>query len=211
MYIYVLWFIFMISIILYYLFELNKKNEKLEKLEKVLNSMDLSTKWLPGYNVDCLTGERVKEKSTTVSSSHCSCFVFAVCKKMNIKMIGTPEYKQYHLSTNQMRWLKTDDAKKSGWNEINGSLNEKYLMSQKKANNGYLVIAGVEQDNEIRGHIAIVRPSNKMDFYVKNEGPEVMSSSTINTVSSSLRDDFLYYQKDMKDFENRTKFYYNAN
>ena len=79
-------------------------------------------------------------------------------------MIGTPEYKQYHLSTNQMRWLKTDDAKKSGWNEINGSLNEKYLMSQKKANNGYLVIAGVEQDNEIRGHIAIVRPSNKMDF-----------------------------------------------
>tara|TARA_B100000035_G_scaffold253972_1_gene223436 strand:- start:10057 stop:10662 length:606 start_codon:yes stop_codon:yes gene_type:complete len=201
----------MISIILYYLFELNKKNEKLEKLEKVLNSMDLSTKWLPGYNVDCLTGERVKEKSTTVSSSHCSCFVFAVCKKMNIKMIGTPEYKQYHLSTNQMRWLKTDDAKKSGWNEINGSLNEKYLMSQKKANNGYLVIAGVEQDNEIRGHIAIVRPSNKMDFYVKNEGPEVMSSSTINTVSSSLRDDFLYYQKDMKDFENRTKFYYNEN
>lgn len=211
MYIYVLWFIFMISIISYYLFELNKKNEKLEKLEKVLNSMDLSTKWLPGYNVDCLTGERVKEKSTTVSSSHCSCFVFAVCKKMNIKMIGTPEYKQYHLSTNQMRWLKTDDAKKSGWNEINGSLNEKYLMSQKKANNGYLVIAGVEQDNEIRGHIAIVRPSNKMDFYVKNEGPEVMSSSTINTVSSSLRDDFLYYQKDMKDFENRTKFYYNEN
>ena len=211
MYIYVLWFIFMISIILYYLFELNKKNEKLEKLEKVLNSMDLSTKWLPGYNVDCLTGERVKEKSTTVSSSHCSCFVFAVCKKMNIKMIGTPEYKQYNLSTNQMRWLKTDDAKKSGWNEINGSLNEKYLMSQKKANNGYLVIAGVEQDNEIRGHIAIVRPSNKMDFYVKNEGPEVMSSSTINTVSSSLRDDFLYYQKDMKDFENRTKFYYNEN
>jgi len=201
----------MISIILYYLFELNKKNEKLEKLEKVLNSMDLSTKWLPGYNVDCLTGERVKEKSTTVSSSHCSCFVFAVCKKMNIKMIGTPEYKQYNLSTNQMRWLKTDDAKKSGWNEINGSLNEKYLMSQKKANNGYLVIAGVEQDNEIRGHIAIVRPSNKMDFYVKNEGPEVMSSSTINTVSSSLRDDFLYYQKDMKDFENRTKFYYNEN
>ncbi len=211
MYIYVLWFIFMISIILYYLFELNKKNERLEKLEKVLNSMDLSTKWLPGYNVDCLTGERVKEKSTTVSSSHCSCFVFAVCKKMNIKMIGTPEYKQYHLSTNQMRWLKTEDAKKSGWNEINGSLNEKYLMSQKKANNGYLVIAGVEQDNEIRGHIAIVRPSNKMDFYVKNEGPEVMSSSTINTVSSSLRDDFLYYQKDMKDFENRTKFYYNEN
>ena len=211
MYIYVLWFIFMISIILYYLFELNKKNERLEKLEKVLNSMDLSTKWLPGYNVDCLTGERVKEKSTTVSSSHCSCFVFAVCKKMNIKMIGTPEYKQYHLSTNQLRWLKTDDAKKSGWNEINGSLNEKYLMSQKKANNGYLVIAGVEQDNEIRGHIAIVRPSNKMDFYVKNEGPEVMSSSTINTVSSSLRDDFLYYQKDMKDFENRTKFYYNEN
>jgi hypothetical protein len=201
----------MISIILYYLFELNKKNERLEKLEKVLNSMDLSTKWLPGYNVDCLTGERVKEKSTTVSSSHCSCFVFAVCKKMNIKMIGTPEYKQYHLSTNQMRWLKTDDAKKSGWNEINGSLNEKYLMSQKKANNGYLVIAGVEQDNEIRGHIAIVRPSNKMDFYVKNEGPEVMSSSTINTVSSSLREDFLYYQKDMKDFENRTKFYYNEN
>jgi len=211
MYIYVLWFIFMISIILYYLFELNKKNERLEKLEKVLNSMDLSTKWLPGYNVDCLTGERVKEKSTTVSSSHCSCFVFAVCKKMNIKMIGTPEYKQYHLSTNQMRWLKTEDAKKSGWNEINGSLNEKYLMSQKKANNGYLVIAGVEQDNEIRGHIAIVRPSNKMDFYVKNEGPEVMSSSTINTVSSSLREDFLYYQKDMKDFENRTKFYYNEN
>ena len=123
MYIYVLWFIFMISIILYYLFELNKKNERLEKLEKVLNSMDLSTKWLPGYNVDCLTGERVKEKSTTVSSSHCSCFVFAVCKKMNIKMIGTPDYKQYHLSTNQMKWLKTDDAKKSGWNEINGTLN----------------------------------------------------------------------------------------
>lgn len=211
MYIYVLWFIFMISIILYYLFELNKKNERLEKLEKVLNSMDLSTKWLPGYNVDCLTGERVKEKSTTVSSSHCSCFVFAVCKKMNIKMIGTPDYKQYHLSTNQMKWLKTDDAKKSGWNEINGTLNEKYLTSQKKANNGYLVIAGVEQDNEIRGHVAIVRPSNKMDFYIKNEGPQVISSSTINTVSSSLKDDFLYYQKDMKDFENRTKFYYNEN
>ena len=85
------------------------------------------------------------------------------------------------------------------------------MTSKKKANNGYLVIAGVEQDNEIRGHVAIVRPSNKIDFYIKNEGPQVISSSTINTVSSSLKDDFLYYQKDMKDFENRTKFYYNEN
>lgn len=209
MYIYVLWLIFAISLIIYYLFKLNIKNERLNKLENVLNSMDLTTKWLPGYNVDCLTGERVKNKSTTVSSSHCSCFVFAVCNKMNVKMIGTPEYKQYHLATNQMKWLRTNEAKECGWREINGNLKEKYITSQKKANDGYLVIAGVEQDNQIRGHIAIVRPSNKLKFYVVREGPEVMSSSTINTYSSSIKEDFLYYQKNMKDFENRTRFYYN--
>ena len=195
MYIYVLWLIFVISLIIYYLFKLNIKNEKLNKLENVLNSMDLTTKWLPGYNVDCLSGERVKNKSTTVSSSHCSCFVFAVCNKMNVKMIGTPEYKQYHLANNQMKWLRTNEAKECGWREINGNLKEKYITSQKKANDGYLVIAGVEQDNEIRGHVAIVRPSNKLKLYVISEGPEVMSSSTINTYSSSIKEAYVQETK----------------
>ena len=208
--VYVLSFFLVVLIIYHFLFK-NENDIKINKLIHTLNSMDLMRGWEPGYNVKCDTGERVKTKSTTVSSSHCSCFVYAVCKKMNIKLIGTPEYSQYHLAHNQINWLKTEEAHKHGWRQINGSLKEKYLISQEKANNGVLVIAGTNQDKEIRGHIAIVRPSNKSYFFIINEGPQVISSSYVNTYSSSLKEDFLYYKGEMASFENRTCFFYNIN
>lgn len=185
-------------------------NEKQRKLIEILDTYDLETKWLPGYNVDCETGDIMPAKSTWVKSSHCSCFNYRFCNDMNVKLIGTKEgFNQKGLATNQLKWLKTDEAKQNGWERINESLPNVYVTANKEANKGNVVIVGVEDDDKLLGHVSIVRPSNRSDYLIKRDGPDTIASSKINSKSVFLKEDFLFNRKEMEPFENRLQFYVN--
>ncbi len=185
-------------------------NEKQRKLIEILDTYDLETKWLPGYNVDCNSGDVMPPKSTWVKSSHCSCFTQRFCEDMNIKLIGTKEgFNQKGLATNQLKWLKTEDAKKNGWEKIKENVPNSYVTANKEANKGNIVLAGVEDDKELFGHVSIVRPSNRPDFLIKRDGPDTIASSKINSRSVFLKEDFLFNRKDIEPYENRIQFYVN--
>ena len=83
---------------------------KLTKLEKVLDfNLD---KWTSGYNVDCLSGEGKHNKSTTVKTSHYSCFISSLCKRLGYYIPSTPEYSQFHLADKQVEWLLSNEYKR---------------------------------------------------------------------------------------------------
>jgi len=205
-YIFLLIFIILFSVLTYPYTYTNKQR----RLFNLLDTYDMETKWLPGYNVDCETGEYMPPKSTWVKSSHCSCFVYRVCNDLNVKLIGTKEgFNQYKLSTNQLKWLNSDEGKKSGWKKIQGNVTESYVNANKEANKGNLVLAGIEEDENVLGHISIVRPSNRTDDMIKRDGPDTIASSKINSRSVFLREDFMFNRKNMENYENKIQIFVN--
>ena len=204
---YIILFTIIIISCLFYPYTYTTKQRKLIEL---LDTYDLDNKWLPGYNVDCETGDYMPPKSTWVKSSHCSCLVYRICNDMNVKMIGTKEgFNQKGLATNQLKWLSSEDARKNGWKKIEGSVPNVYVTANNEAKNGNLVVAGVEDDENMFGHISIVRPSNRTDYLIKRDGPDTIASSKINAKSVFLREDFLFNRKEMEPYENKIKIFVN--
>lgn len=202
----ILFTIIIISCLIYPYTYTNKQR----KLIELLDTYDLDNKWLPGYNVDCETGDYMPPKSTWVKTSHCSCLVYRICNDMNVKMIGTKEgFNQKGLATNQLKWLSSEDARKNGWKKIEGSVPNVYVTANNEAKNGNLVVAGVEDDENMFGHISIVRPSNRTDYLIKRDGPDTIASSKINSKSVFLREDFLFNRKEMEPYENKIKIFVN--
>ena len=75
------------------------------------------------------------------------------------------------------------------------------------ANQGKLVIVGMKATSKTYGHIAIVRPSDKIDYFLVREGPQLITSSHINSYSVSLKEDFMLHNKEIKELENNLQFF----
>lgn len=198
--------IFLIMIILIFIFY---PSTKFTTLDKVLAEINLDTKFVPTYNVWCSSGDATHSKKTKVKTSHCSCFVSYICKKLNLVIPSPPEYSQYHLATKQIQWLNTDDATKHGWCKIEQNIPELYYEAVRLANRGHLVLVGIKQTHYTNGHIAIVRPSNKLKYFITNDGPDVITSGIVNSYSTSMKEDFKLYQKVPINLYDKLEFYYN--
>lgn len=181
----------------------------LTKVEQELANIDLDTKWVPGYNVACNSGNILPDKSTTVKSSHCSCLVASICKKLGVEIPSVPKYSQYHLADNQLKWLNTLESGKYGWYKITEPVPECYVNANKKAQEGKLVIAGIYEDEKTNGHISIVRPTDRLEYFLKRDGPIVVASSIPNTYASTLVDEFKLNNKDFQHLNGRVMFFYN--
>jgi len=182
---------------------------KLTRLEEVLLNINLDNGWSAGYNVECSSGKAKTHKSTTVKTSHCSCLTYYVCEKLGIYIPSPPEYSQFHLADKQIEWLSSNDAIKQGWKDIGNTVPQIYQESQKKANEGYLVIAGVTQDDRVNGHIAIVRPYRNLDYnIIQHRGPIVIASSSPNTYADYLDEEFKLKYRDYAHLNGRVKFFY---
>ncbi len=182
---------------------------KLTRLEEILLNINLDSGWSPDYNVECSTGKGKPDKSTTVKTSHCSCLIYYVCEKLGIYIPSPPEHSQFHLADKQLEWLSSNDAIKQGWKDIGKTVPTNYVEAQKKANEGYLVIVGVTQDDRVNGHIAIVRPYRNVDYnIIKNRGPIVIASSSPNTYADYLDEEFRLTRKDYSHLNGRVKFFY---
>lgn len=184
--------------------------QKITKMERVLLKFNLDDKWSSGYNVQCSTGYGKHNKSTTVKTSHCSCFIASLCDILGFYIPSPPEYSQFHLADKQLDWLSSNEGIREGWIDIDVSLPEKYIKAQKLANKGYFVIAGVTHDDNINGHIGVVRPYTNVNYnIISKRGPIIMASSVPNTYASYLDDEFRLNEKMFQHIKGRIKFFYN--
>ena len=196
--------IVMILIFIYY------PSTKMTTLDKVLAEINLETQFAPQYNVWCSSGDATYNKRTKVSTSHCSCFISYICKQLNIVIPSPPEYSQYHLATKQLKWLNTQTAKEHGWERIDKNIPDVYYEAVRLANKGHLVLIGLKQTHYTNGHISIVRPSNKLSYFIKHDGPDVITSGTINSYSMSMKEDFKLDLKVPINLYDNLEFYFNT-
>ena len=116
------------------------------------------------------------------------------------------------MADKQLDWLSGNEGIEHGWNDFGLDIPNCYIEAQKKANEGYFVIAGVKQDDKVNGHIGVVRPYRNVDYSIVSvRGPIIIASSSPNTYASYLDDEFRLNEKNFKHLNGRVRFFYNIN
>ncbi|MFX7052567.1 hypothetical protein ABTH91_21265, partial [Acinetobacter baumannii] len=62
-------------------------------------------KWLAGHHINWETGEPDNPNATKEIKTHCSAFVAAACKQLNIYILRPPQHAQELLANAQFDWL----------------------------------------------------------------------------------------------------------
>jgi hypothetical protein len=157
-----------------------------QKLANLLDAMDVEHLWDPGKSVAWKTGKPLdKQGEVRKGNTHCSAFVAAACMKLDIYILRPPDHATKLLANAQADWLASK-GEENGWKLIKSA-----VEAQRLANLGQLGIAVFKEANPERsGHIAIVRPSDKPDAKVKEEGPQVIQAGSTNANSISLAKGF---------------------
>lgn len=159
------------------------------KLAQALDDFQVETHWLKGVGVDWLTGEP-NGKRVRVGDTHCSAFAAAAAYKLGVYILRPPEHKTTLLANAQNEWLNTQGAMQ-GWERV-----EDGAHAQALANQGYLVVASYKNpDPKKRGHIAIVRPSEKSITEILSDGPQIIQAGGTNYNSASLRQGFMAHPR----------------
>ena len=89
-----------------------------EKLRQFYLSMDVEHLWIAGQHINWETGVADNPDATHNVKTHCSSFVAAACKRLNIYILRPPEHAQGLLANAQFDWLKTPEAAGKGWKPI---------------------------------------------------------------------------------------------
>ncbi|RPI75203.1 MAG: hypothetical protein EHM45_15495, partial [Desulfobacteraceae bacterium] len=136
-------------------------------LAAFLDSLRVEELWPAGRRVNWLTGEpKTSVLNDGKPHTHCSAFVAAVAYKLNIYILRPPDHSETLLANAQFDWLG-QAGKAQGWQEL-----ESGLQAQAFANRGFLVVAAYKSRRaDASGHIAVVRPDNKDEKRILQEGP----------------------------------------
>jgi hypothetical protein len=161
------------------------------RLAALLDGMNVEALWQHGYRIDWRTGVAESLLETTAGNhTHCSAFAAAVAERLGVYLLHPPEHGQNWLANAQERWLDSPHA--VGWNRI-GALADPgvSLRAVALANQGNLVVAVYfqppEPGQELPGHIAVVRPSDKPPALIESEGPDVIQAGVHNHRLVALR------------------------
>jgi hypothetical protein len=158
-----------------------------ERLVRFLDSMHVEEHWIAGAIVEWKTGEPTgKPIKDDGKHTHCSQFAAAACDRLGIYILRPPEHGSVLLANAQYDWLPSNEGKAKGWSPVKDS-----IAAQELANRGTLVVAVYKNhDPKKSGHIAIVRPSTKVDTEIKSEGPQVTQAGGTNRNSAPLKTGF---------------------
>lgn len=153
------------------------------KLAAVIDAMDVEHHWPAGVHVSWQTGDPDgREETSPGKHTHCSAFVAATAKRLDVYVLRPPEHKQILLANAQYDWLAGEGAAQ-GWRPVAGA-----IEAQAAANAGELVVATYKNPHDDKpGHIAIVRPSDKSDAQIRSEGPQIAQAGAENYASTSLK------------------------
>ncbi|HBC87282.1 MAG TPA: hypothetical protein DCZ94_10030 [Lentisphaeria bacterium] len=185
-----------------------KITDKGQQLSKFLDGLQVDKKWLASVEkIDWQTGEfstktdppkdprdpAAKNGNTPAIDkklrTHSSSFVAAACEKLGIYILKPAGQPSCLLSNAQYDWLLSAGAEK-GWTQL--------LLpneAQDLANQGNIVVAVWKNlDPEKPGHIVIVRPCEKNDSQITNEGPDIIQAGTRNYNSTTLKEGFKTYK-----------------
>ena len=169
------------------IFSMNEKGRALKKFYLDLRVEEL---WISCHYINWETGEPDSSSLDQNIHTHCSAFVAAACKRLNIYLLRPPDHKMQLLANNaQYDWLSSPDAGKKGWKAITAGNN--YEEAQQYANNGYVVIAVIKnKDLRLPGHIALVRPAEISKEKLAESGPMLIMAGTHNFNYISLKSGF---------------------
>jgi len=152
----------------------------------IVDQMDVEHNWLPKEGIDWKTGKF--DPNERAMSSHCSGFVAAVCNNFNIYILRPPDHPQEYLANAQFDWLR-DHGATYGWMLVNTP-----DKAQQLANQGLLVVVTYKNPQYHKaGHIAIVRPYEKNEELIHEEGPQIIQSGMQNYSSTSLKIGFKHH------------------
>jgi len=160
-----------------------------DSLKAFYLSLDVENRWIAGNHVKWQTGEADKPDATSGNHTHCSAFVAAACKKLNLYVLRPPEHKQVLLANAQYDWLSGADASSDGWKPVEGK--NVFEAAQVFANNGSVVIAVCKNPDDSKpGHAALVMPAEITRPELERDGPFVIMAGTHNHNKLSLRAGF---------------------
>lgn len=158
-----------------------------EAFAEKLDAFDVEHNWLPTERVYWLSGK--KKESDLPGKTHCSAFVSAVCKKLNVEMLMPPEHSTNFLANAQCDWLD-EKGPGCGWSEIKSP-----FEAQESANKGMLVLVVFKAPRtSLHGHIAIVRPSGKTIEQISEEGPQIIQAGMMNYNSTNVKNGFMHHK-----------------
>ena len=178
-----------------------------DSLKNFYLSMNVENLWIAGSHVNWQTGEADKPDATSGNHTHCSAFVAAACKRLNMYVLRPPDHKQILLANAQYDWLEEPDATAAGWKPVNG--NNVFEVVQTLANTGTVVIAICKNEDEKKpGHAALVMPAETNRRTLNDDGPFVIMAGTHNHNRLSLKAGFKSHLIDWP--ASNVKFYYNT-
>jgi hypothetical protein len=157
-----------------------------QRLAQLVDSLDVEEHWPAGVHVNWESGiPDGRPESGNGKHTHCSAFVAAAAKRAGIYLLRPPEHSQVLLANAQVDWLE-GEGQSQGWKRL-ATAEE----AQRDANDGEFVVAAYRNHNDNKpGHIAIVRPSDKGERMLQEEGPQITQAGTTNYRSTSLREGF---------------------
>lgn len=181
-------------------------NQKGNNLKSFYLSLNVENGWLAGKHVNWEIGMADYPDATSGNHTHCSAFVAAACKRMNIYILRPPEHKQELLANAQYEWLPTPEAVNAGWKPV--AAGNSYEAAQRMANNGVMVVAICRNPDEKKpGHAALVMPADLTINELNENGPAVIMAGTHNHAIISLRKGFKSHLTGWPDHS--VSFYYN--
>ncbi len=185
-------------------------DKKGEALRNYYLSLDVENLWLAGSHVKWQTGEADMPDATSGIKTHCSAFVAAACKGLNIYILRPPEHKQILLANAQYEWLSTQAAIDAGWKPVEYKRSV-YDAAQTLANRGYVVVAVFKNAEDKKpGHIALIMPEEITFDKIEKSGPTMIQAGQKNYNKVSLKTGFKYHLEGAWP-ENVVAFYYNIN
>jgi hypothetical protein len=154
-----------------------------ESLARTVDSLDVEHHWPAGEHVKWETGvPDGKPELSAGKHTHCSAFVASAAQHVGIYILRPPEHKQILLANAQYDWLASEGAAQ-GWKPIANAID-----AQRYANDGWFVVAAYKNHHEDKpGHIAIVRPSEKDNRAIQDEGPQITQAGGTNYRTIPLR------------------------
>jgi hypothetical protein len=170
-------------------------------------SLDVENLWIAGQHINWENGIADKPDATSGNHTHCSAFVAAACKRLNIYILRPPEHKQVLLANAQFEWLKSNNAVSEGWKPLTGG--DPYETAQRLANRGLVVIAICENPDPSKpGHIALIMPAELTREEMEESGPACIMAGRHNFNKISLKNGFKSHLTAWP--ERSILFYYNS-
>jgi len=148
-------------------------------LIQTLDASDVEHAWLARDHIDWETGMRDRETVAPIEGhlvTHCSAFVAAIAKRLGIYVLRPPEHGLVLLANAQSEWLGSSEAQAQGWRRVEGAQSAQSLANQGKL----VVISYASPDPHRSGHIVIIRPSEKSEADLVNEGPDIIQAGVVN-------------------------------